>query len=118
MPTPRPSEPPRPDGERAWRQVMFYLSAVMGALALVDFDAGRIAHGLGDAGVACLLISIEAQFPLLRALARSEGGAASAEDVIKRLEQERVANPWPHRIGRAGWAFLATSLLLRLAGVA
>ena len=65
-PTPKPSQrPPRrpavgageTSGERLWRGGFFYVSAAMGAMAMVDFDAGRFAHGLGDAGIACLMLS-------------------------------------------------------------
>lgn len=89
----------------------------MGALALIDFDSGRPAHGLGDAGVACLLMSIEARFPLMRLLVRADRAKQSTEELIRQAERLRAEHPWPHRLGRIGWGLLATSLLLRWSGV-
>jgi len=34
-------------GERIWRNTFFVLSATLAALALTQFDAGRLANGLG-----------------------------------------------------------------------
>jgi hypothetical protein len=113
--------PPKPvppsAGERAWRNVLFYLSVLMGALALVDFDAGRIAHGLGDAGVACLLLSLEAQFPFVRALVAAGGQKQDPGELLRTVERHRQEHPWSHRIGACGWALLAASLVLRISGV-
>lgn len=113
-----PSLPPPPSAsERFWRNTIFYLSAMMGALALVDFDAGRVAHGLGDAGVACLLVSIEAQFPLIRAMVKSGGRKQTTEQLLREAAQQRAEHPWPHRLGNLGWALMAASLILRWSGI-
>lgn len=113
-----PPAPTTPSpGERAWRHALFYLSALMGALALVDFDAGRFAHGLGDAGVACLLLSLETQFPFVRALVKTDEQKQSTEELLREAERHRQQHPWPHRIGALGWALLAASLVLRVAGI-
>jgi len=37
---------------------------------------------------------------------------------MKQAEQVRAANPWADYAGRAGWALLAISLILRVGGVA
>jgi hypothetical protein len=37
---------------------------------------------------------------------------------MKQAEQVRTANPWADHAGRAGWALLAVSLVLRITGVA
>lgn len=129
-PTPKPSQrPPRRPaadaggtaGERLWRGGFFYVSAAMGAMAMVDFDAGRFAHGLGDAGIACLMLSLMTQFPFVRAVVQA-GGRESPEQARQALLQEaeklRAEHPWAERLNRAGWMLLLTSLALRLIGAA
>lgn len=119
--TPGPS-----DGERIWRTTFFLLSAAMTASALVDFDAGRYAQGMGNLGAAVLMLSVMVRFPFLRAVvkASSEQGAApparvakQREELMKQAEKVRTANPWAEHAGRAGWILLAASLLLRVTGV-
>ncbi len=109
---------PQSPQERTWRRVFFYLSAVMGALATVDFDAGRLVHGLGDAGVACLLLSLMAQFPFVQAIVRADAHARSREELQREMEKLRAAQPWADRVSAAGWTLLLASLILRAAGVA
>lgn len=113
-----PSSPGLPShGERIWRGVLFCLSALMGALALVDFDAGRLAHGLGDGGVACLLLSLEARLPLMRVLmVKAQGRQQSTKELLQEAERHQREHPWPRRIGVCGWALLAASFALRVAG--
>jgi len=113
----QPSQPDVSTHERAWRNVFFYLSAVMGALALVDFDAGRYAHGLGDAGVGCLMVSLMTQFPFVQAIARADARAKSRDELLREAEELRNAHPWAERVSAAGWLLLLTSLLLRAVGV-
>jgi AmiR/NasT family two-component response regulator len=103
--------------ERTWRNVFFYLSAVMGALALVDFDAGRFVHGLGDAGVACLMVSLMTQFPFVQAIVRAESRTKSRDELLREVEKLRSAHPWAERLSAAGWLLLLTSLILRAVGV-
>lgn len=122
-----PRNPPsaKTSAERAWRNTFFVLSAVMCALALVEFDAGRFPHGLGHLGVAVLTLSMMVQFPFVRAIVQaSTQQAGSQTDSTKRrqqlLEQAaklRAGNPWAYHAGRAGWTLLAISLLLRALGV-
>lgn len=103
-----------------WRSGFFYFSAFMGALALVDFEAGRIANGIGDAGVACLLLSLMTQFPFMRAVvhaSRSTGRQQDRQKLVAEAERFRSEHPWSERFSRAGWALLLTSLLLRVVGV-
>ncbi len=102
-------------GENVWRNVFFYFSAFMFALALVDFDAGRVAHGMGDAGVASLLLSLLPQFPFVRAIVG--GGAEDRERLMAAAERFRVEHPWSDRFSRAGWALLLSSLVLRALGI-
>jgi hypothetical protein len=111
-------------GERIWRNTFFVLSAVMGALALVDFDAGRFPHGLGDLGASVLTLSLTVQFPFVRAIVKASAEQTSSQaEALKRREQLlqqaaklRAENPWADRAGRAGWTLLAISLLLRVIG--
>ena len=114
-------------GERIWRSAMFVLSAAMAASALVDFEAGRPGNGLGDLGASVLMLSMMVQFPFLRAVIKvsAEQDKASPdrvrkqrEELAKQAEQVRSANPWADYAGRAGWALLAISLVLRIGGVA
>lgn len=119
------NKPPNPGaGERIWRHTFFVLSAGMGALALVDFDAGRFSHGLGDLGAAVLTLSLTVQFPFVRAIIKASAEQTTQSEALKRrqllLEQAaklRAQNPWANHAGRAGWVLLAVSLLLRLGGV-
>ena len=115
------------NGERIWRAALFVLSAALTALALVDFEAGRLGNGLGDLGASVLMLSLMVQFPFLRAVIRvsAEQDKASPdrvrkqrEELMKQAEQVRAANPWADYAGRAGWALLAISLVLRIGGVA
>lgn len=97
----------------------------MGGLALVEFDAGRFSHGLGDLGAAILTLSLSIQFPFLRAIVKASAQQTTNQaEALKRrqllLEQAaklRAENPWANHAGRAGWALLAISLLLRVVGV-
>lgn len=113
---PRPA-PPAGQGETLWRNVFFYLSAVMTAFALVDLDAGRLAHALGDAGIACLMLSLMTQFPFVRAIVAASKHAKPREDVLREVQRLREANPWADRLSLAGWTLLAASLVLRAIGV-
>lgn len=121
MPPKRGATPAGPTpGELTWRNAFFYLSALMGAMALVDFDAGRVAHGLGDAGIASLMLSLMTQFPFVRAMVDAGGREASAqsrEALLREAERLRAAHPWAERAGRAGWVLLLASLMLRVMGV-
>ena len=112
-------------GERLWRNTFFVLSASLGALALLDFDAGRFAHGVGNLGAAVLTLSLMVRFPFVRALLKvSAEQTTSPSDIEKRRQQlvDQAAklsaeNPWADHAGRAGWTMLAVSLLLRMMGV-
>ena len=127
--TPRPRNGP-PEavtaGERTWRNTFFMLSALLGALALVQFDAGRYAQGLGDVGASVLMLSLMSQFPFVRAVLRASAeGDATPEQMKKRqleLRQQaaqlKAAHPWADVAGRAGWILLGISLVLRFTGVA
>ena len=99
----------------------------MAASALVDFDAGRFGKGIGDLGVAVLMLSMMVQFPFLRAVVKASGEQESAspervrkqrEELMKQAERVRASSPWADYAGRAGWALLAISLILRIGGVA
>lgn len=114
VPPPVPVSP----GERAWTGTFFYLSALMGAFALVDFDAGRIAHGLGDAGVSCLLLSLMNQFPFVRAVVRAGSDPNGRERIAQEVQRLRDAHPWNDRLNAAGWSLMLGSLALRAFGVA
>jgi hypothetical protein len=130
--TPSPNTPRQPprrgpakieptQGEILWRSAFYGLSALMAALALTDFDAGRFAHGLGDAGVACLMLSLMTQFPFVRAMVEAgsqEPSARAREALLREAERLRAASPWPERLSRAGWMLLLSSFALRLIGAA
>jgi len=113
-------------GERTWRNSFFALSAVLAGLALVQFDAGRYAQGLGDVGASVLMLSLISQFPFVRAVLRASAeGEMSPERMKKRqkeLQQQaaqlKAAHPWADMAGRAGWVLLGISLVLRFTGVA
>lgn len=121
-------QPPRRDparpasqGEVLWRNAFFLFSALMGALALTDFEAGRLAHGLGDAGVACLMLSLMTQFPFVRAMVEAgskESPERAREKLLGEAERLRAANPWAERLSHMGWMLLLASLALRLTGAA
>lgn len=104
-------------GEVVWRNTFFYFSAFMGALALVDFDAGRIAHGMGDAGVASLLLSLLPQFAFVRAVVGGGGAEQDRARLLAAAERFRTDNPWSDRFSRAGWMLLLSSFVLRVLGV-
>ena len=108
-------------GERAWRTGLYLLSASSAASALVDFDAGRLAHGLGDLGVTALLLGLLVQFPFVRAFVASgseAGDPAKARAALLKLAEDlRARHPWAEHAGRAGWVLLGSSLVLRLFGV-
>ncbi len=109
----------RPDSAEAlWRNTFFGLSALMGAFALLDFDAGRWAGGLGDAGVACLLLSLMTQFPFIRAVVGAASrGSKSRDELMREAERLRLSNPWAERLATAGWSLLLASIVLRALGV-
>lgn len=113
---PRPA-PPAGQGETLWRNGFFFLSAVMAAFALVDLDAGRLAHALGDAGIACLMLSLMTQFPFVRVIVAASKHAKPREDVLREVQRLKDANPWADRLSLAGWTLLAASLVLRAIGV-
>lgn len=121
--SPPAATPPSP-GERVWRNSFFFLSALLAGLALVKFDAGRWAHGVGDLGASVLMLSVMVQFPFLRALIRASADDEGSPERIKRrraelvqqAEQLKAANPWSDVAGRAGWILLGISLILRIVG--
>lgn len=118
-------QPPTP-GERAWHMVFFVLSATLAALALVEFEAGRISHALGDLGAAVLMISLMSQYPFIRAVIRAsaedDGSPERArrrhEELMRQAAELKAAHPWSDRAGRAGWVLLGISLVLRFTGAA
>ena len=103
-------------GESAWRSVFFLLSALMAALAMVDFSSGQLAQGLGDLGVSSLLLSMLAQYPFLQAFLRASERPDGRELLQKEAERLRKAQPWTARASAWGWAMMLLSLGLRLAG--
>jgi hypothetical protein len=103
-------------GERVWRNALFVLSASMAALALVDLDAGRMAGALGDAGVACLMLSLLPQFRLVRAIVAASERPRPREELLRDIERVRTRDPWADHAGAAGWMLLAASLVLRVLG--
>jgi hypothetical protein len=122
--TPQPQGQPPASGERAWHAVFFVLSATLAALALVEFDAGRISHALGDLGAAVLMISLISQYPFIRAVIRAsaedDGSPEKArrrhEELMRQAAELKAAHPWSDRAGRAGWILLGISLVLRFTG--
>jgi hypothetical protein len=120
-----PSAPPTiTPGERIWRNTFFVLSASLAGLALVQFDAGRLAHGLGDLGASILMVSLIAQYPFVRAVIRAsaeddgtpERAKRRQEDLLKQAAELKAAHPWADVAGRAGWILLGISLVLRFTG--
>jgi hypothetical protein len=111
-------------GERIWRNTFFVLSASLFGLALVQFDAGRWAHGLGDLGASILMVSLISQFPFVRAViqasAEDDGSPERArrrhEELLKQAAELKATHPWSDMAGRAGWILLGISLILRFAG--
>jgi hypothetical protein len=127
--TRKPPGPPRPAptlGEQLWRNTFFVLSAILAGLALVQFDAGRFAQGLGDLGASVLMLSLITQFPFLRAVVRASAEGGDSPERMRQRQQElmrqaaelKAANPWADMAGRAGWVLLGISLILRFAGTA
>jgi hypothetical protein len=125
-PTPQPPKtgPAPTAGERLWRNFFFILSAVLAGMALLQFDAGQFAHGLGDLGASVLMLSLMSQFPFLRAIVRAsaEDGASPErirrrrEELLQQAAQLKAAHPWSDVAGRTGWVLLGISLVLRVAG--
>ena len=121
---PQPKGQPPTPGERAWHAVFFVLSATLAALALVQFDAGRISQAVGDLGAAVLLISLISQYPFIRAVIRAsaeddgtpEKARRRHEELMRRAAELKAAHPWSDRAGRAGWVLLGISLVLRFTG--
>jgi hypothetical protein len=125
----RPDQAARPPAapsaaERAWRNTFYFLSALLAALALVQFDAGRWAHGLGDLGAAVLMLSLITQFPFVSAVIRAskddDGSPERArrrhEELTRQAAELKAAYPWADVAGRAGWVLLGLSLVLRFTG--
>jgi hypothetical protein len=105
-------------GEQLWHNLFFYFSAFMAALALVDLSSGRLAHAMGDAGVACLLVSLMNQYRVVRAvIAQSREPQPERGELLREAERLRAEHPWIERASGAGWMLLLGSLALRLAGV-
>ena len=80
---------PRVSGERIWRSTFFFLSAMLAGLALVQFDAGRWAHGMGDLGASVLMLSVMVQFPFLRAIVQASADDEGSPERMKRRREER-----------------------------
>ena len=127
MDTPKPTQVPPPTaGERIWRNVFFLLSAALAGLALVQFEAGRLARGLGDLGAAVLMLSLISQFPFVRAVIRASADDDASPEKARRRHEElmrqaaelKAAHPWSDIAGRAGWVLLGISLVLRFTGAA
>ena len=127
MDTPKSTQAPPPTaGERIWRNVFFLLSAALAGLALVQFEAGRLARGLGDLGAAVLMLSLISQFPFIRAVIRASADNDAAPEKAQRRREElmrqaaelKAAHPWSDMAGRAGWVLLGISLVLRFTGAA
>ena len=122
--SPTPPAPAPSAGERVWRNTFFVLSATLAGLALVQFDAGRLANGLGDLGASVLMLSLVSQFPFIRAVIRASSDSAGSPEQSRRRQEElmqqaaqlKAAHPWSDMAGRAGWVLLGVSLVVRLAG--
>jgi hypothetical protein len=104
-------------GERLWHRTFFGLSATMGAFALVDLDAGRVAGAAGGAGVTCLMLSLMNRFPMVRAIIGAASRRVSPADLEREAERLRGAHPWTERIASVGWALLFASLMLKALGL-
>ncbi|HEU0203420.1 MAG TPA: hypothetical protein VFR86_23675 [Burkholderiaceae bacterium] len=102
-------------GENWWRHGFFIMSAAMAASALVDLDAGRIAHATGDAGVACLMLSLLPQYPFVRAIIG--GRSRPREELAREVEHFRERHRWVDRLGSTGWLLFLGSLILRAFGM-
>ena len=112
MDTPKPTQAPPPTaGERIWRNVFFLLSAALAGLALVQFEAGRLARGLGDLGAAVLRASADDD-------ATPEKARRRSEELMRQAAELKAAHPWSDMAGRAGWVLLGISLVLRFTGAA
>jgi hypothetical protein len=113
-------------GQRVWQNTFFLLSAVLGGLALLQFDAGHLAHALGDLGASVLMISLISQYPFVRAVLRAsaeenvspERAKRRQEELMKQAAQLKAEHPWSDVAGRAGWVLLGISLVLRFTGAA
>jgi len=113
-------------GQRVWQNTFFLLSAVLGGLALLQFDAGHLAHALGDLGASVLMISLISQYPFVRAVLRAsaeegvspERAKRRQEELMKQAAQLKAEHPWSDIAGRAGWVLLGISLVLRFTGAA
>jgi hypothetical protein len=114
----QPSTTPGDVNERLWRGLLFGFSAMMGAFALVDLEAGRVANAAGDAGVVCLMLSLMHQFPLVRSIISDAAKKkVSAAEMQRQTERIRVTHPWSERMAAVGWTLLFGSLILRAMGV-
>lgn len=113
----RPSSVQVSPQEKLWRNLLFGLSAAMAGSALVDLDVGRVAAAAGDAGVACLMVSLMNQFPLVRAIIGAASRRTSPEQLRREAERLRNAHPWRERVASVGWSLLFGSLLLQALGV-
>jgi hypothetical protein len=111
-------ESPRTDGERFWRRAFFFLSASVAGYALVELGSGRFATGVGNIGVACLMISLIPQFPFVRAIIAGSRRQSSEQQLLRDLDRVRTQSPWAETVSAAGWLLLGASLMLRAFGVA
>ncbi len=109
---------PRTDGERSWRAFFYLMSAAMLGYALVQLTSGRFAGALGDAGVACLMVSLIPQFPFVRAILTRNERERPEDQMLRDLERVRAHSPWAETVSAAGWVLLGTSFLLRAFGLA
>ncbi len=93
-------------GEQLWRNTFFVLSAILAGLALVQFDAGRLAQGLGDLGASVLMLSLITQFPFLRAVVRASAEDGDSPERMRQRQQElmRQAAELNGRASRLGAA--------------
>jgi hypothetical protein len=113
-------------GQRVWQNTFFLLSAVLCGLALLQFDAGHLAHALGDLGASVLMVSLISQYPFVRAVLRAsaeenvspERAKRRQEELMKQAAQLKAEHPWSDVAGRAGWVLLGISLVLRFTGAA
>ena len=111
-------------GERVWSHSFFALSAILAAMALVQFSAGHFALGLGDLGASILMLSLMSQFPFLRAIVRASAEENASPERIRRRREEllqqaaqlKAAHPWSDVAGRTGWILLGVSLVMRVVG--